>query len=72
MERVNKTRAEKLFKGGETILFIPCKLNPTSPWSIGVEVNTNSTDCSFNELCNAITYYNCNAETGKYLAYYVK
>lgn len=72
MEKVNKTKAKKLFESGKTILFIPHKLNPASPWSMGMEVSADSTDCSFNELCNAIAYYNCNTETGKYLAYYVE
>ncbi|SCJ99956.1 Uncharacterised protein [uncultured Eubacterium sp.] len=74
LERVSKTRAKQLYNNGFSVLFIPCKLNPENNfYNLGIWENIflQGQYNSFEELENAFTFYNCNAETGKYIAFYV-
>jgi hypothetical protein len=72
MERIDKRKARRLFDEGKTILFVHCKLNPNSMWSVGIEATKNvSTDYDFDTFCNAVEFYNCSYETGYYLSYYL-
>jgi len=69
MERIkNKTQAKKLFDAGVEVYAMPCKLNPASPWNTPMLIR-NDISTWDNQLAT-IEYYNCNAETGRYLAFY--
>lgn len=65
-------------KSNLIIYTLPINANPNNPWINGfyeIEVektlaHKDSIDY-YNEI-NEIIYYNCNRETGEYLAYYIK
>ena len=53
---------------GEKVYCLPSKANPWSTWWWPTpEIPT---DRDFDKFCNEYQYYNCNAETGKRLAFY--
>lgn len=80
LKRVRKDTARKLYNEGVTIYVTPCKSNPRGPfadwfeWSLdnfkAREIDTS--DCTFDTLCNQATYYNCNSVVGNYLAFYIR
>ncbi len=74
LTRITKTKARSLYENGNAVLFIPCKLNPKSPWGLGMWEHKDHDGQyeSFDALCNHYEYYNCNAETGSYIAFYVE
>lgn len=69
--RVNKTVARKLYNLGFDVGLCPCKANPETPWGLIGKFNRNGYYDCFDSLVNAFTWYNCNNELGKYVAYYV-
>lgn len=80
--RVNKAAARKVFKSGKIVFALPVNMRIDNMWMppfrvyagehVQYEIDTYGLDGTFDRVLNAITYYNCNNETGKYLAYYVK
>lgn len=70
LKRINKTTARNLFNRGIEILACPCKIDPCNPWGLVFTLETTLTE-NFDTAVNNITYYNCNYETGYYLAYYI-
>lgn len=75
LTRITKTTAKKLYNAGHDVLFIPCNLHPENNfYSLGIWENVNLCGQydSFETLCNYFAAYNCNSETGKYIAFYIK
>lgn len=75
VKRISKTVARKLYNAGYNVLFIPCNLNPENNfYNLGIWENKNLAGQydSFEKLVNSFEYYNCNNETGKYTAFYIK
>ncbi len=71
MQKINKTKALKLFLQGGKIFVVPCKANISNIWVNPFEVKTeNLTKEDFEKFCNSVIYYNCNYEMGYYLNYY--
>lgn len=73
--QINKTAARKRFENGETIYFTPSKMFFDNPWQYPVNVQKNDKwfkDYSFDKICNQYEYYNCDAERGKYIHFFVK
>lgn len=73
--RISKTVARKLYNTGRDVLFIPCNLNPENNfYNLGIWENKKlaSQYDSFEKLVNSFEFYNCNNETGKYTAFYIK
>ena len=82
-QRITKTEALKRFSDGETVYFTPVNCSPCSPVyriSIGmnIEYKTGFMDLKqltdqeyFNYLMSQYSLYNCNAETGYYIAFYI-
>lgn len=71
MTKITKGMAQKLYNEGKEIMVIPDRIKPTSmlaSWMVKPEDNSTS----FEQLCNAIHYYNCSPETGMKLVYYAK
>lgn len=68
----NYTMQKTLFEKNETaiIYIIPSKANLYSEWIsfIKMDVNINNLETKLNEA----SYYNCNAELGNSLHYYIK
>ncbi|MCQ2978073.1 MAG: hypothetical protein MJ232_08670 [archaeon] len=74
-KRINKTAAKKLYDNGGEIYFIPCKLDPDNNfYCLGIWESKflNGQYADFEKLCNYFTSYNCNNETGLYIAFYIR
>ncbi len=75
LKRINKTIARKIYNNGGEVLFIPCLLNPLNNfYCLGIWENKDLQGQydSFDNLVNHFEWYNCNNETGKYTAFYIK
>lgn len=70
-ERVNKTVARRLYNHGMTIYVCAVNVNPNGALG-AIPVNNKDGFSSFDGMVNGAEYYNCNAECGRYLAYYLK
>ena len=74
LKRINKYKARKAYYNGLDVLFIPCRMNPLNrAFNLGIWENKNLDGqySDFTALYNAYSYYNCNNETGKYIAFYI-
>lgn len=70
--RINKTKARNMFMKGQSVLAVPCNLAPRS--TTIANLTPKNGECSeqdFENAINACMYYNCNAETGKQLFFYI-
>lgn len=73
MKRIAQKTAKRYWEKGETIVVVPCNMNPNSPWYSGCRYSkATSEEKDFEKLINAYEYYNCNLETGKYADCYVE
>ncbi len=75
-KRIRKDEARGRFSNGEFIYLCPVKLRPGGPWHPEITI-TNKGHLAgvtedFNKIINRFEYYNCNAETGYYTAYYIR
>ena len=71
-KRISKKAAERAYYDGVTIILTPYKMNPENEFfNLNAAININNCD-TFENAVNAFTFYNCNNETGKYPAYYIK
>lgn len=70
--RIDKRVARRLYDAGEDVLFIPCNMRPDNMWGLGIVENKYllGQEETFDKLVNAYTWYNCNNETGRYIAFY--
>lgn len=69
--RISKATARKLYNAGEEICILPCKMNPENMWWKPMVLQIDEENgASFDGVVNAATFYNCNYETGYYLAFY--
>lgn len=84
-ERISKQQAFKNLLAGEVVGVLPSNMNPSSFWNIPNEWNLasiinlhsyswdeNKPDdkVCFERACNSYKYYNCNAETGRTIAFF--
>ena len=70
--RVSKARARKLWGQGVTVYACPCKLRPGAPWHVETAVHP-VPRANLDTLIIPLLWYSCcNAETGRYLAFYVR
>lgn len=69
--RVTKKQALAAYKSGLTVLLCPVKMRPFTPWRLETYVEKKS-GCEFSASVSGFEYYNCNSETGRYTAFYVK
>lgn len=86
--RVNKRKAETLIIQGKTIICTPSNLRPFGVWGVDTVVNKETLNAQYNykkvksdknilhyyftQFCNSFEFYNCTAETGKYINFYVE
>lgn len=69
--KINVTTATKLFNNGETIYLLPNKVRLDNPWIKPFPINiSTSQGKSLETILASYSYYNCNNETGKTIAYY--
>lgn len=71
LERVSKRKAEKLYNMGFDVVCSPCKMRPEgSPFAMRYTANIARCNSDFIGFCNSFMYYNCSAETGRYISFY--
>lgn len=70
LTRISKTRARVLYSAGSPVIACPCNLRPGAPWHPEAILSPDTGD-TFDQRVNAASYYNCNRDSGRYLAYYV-
>lgn len=71
MMKITKGMAQKLYNEGAEIMIIPDRIKVTSPLASWV-VKPADNSVSFENVCNAIHYYNCSPKTGMTLVFYSK
>lgn len=70
MKRISMTVARRLFNKGIEIYMLPSKGAVGSIWIL--PVNLHKGDSSFDAQVNAYRYYNCSAETGNRIHFYIE
>lgn len=84
--RITRKEARKRYNAGEVVRMCAVKLSPVNMWAVlriatrkpipplrGDGFNTVVAHSrEFDTVVNAFIFYNCNAETGRYPAFYVK
>ena len=68
--RISKQQAKKIYENNGDLYLIPYKLHPESSW--GLLLGPVNTFEPFEKMVQWATWYNCDAERGRYLAFYVK
>ena len=71
MVRITKELCRKMYNAGEEVMIIPDRVKPNSLLAGWVSKPVDNS-VSFQQVCNAIHYYNCSPETGMTLVYYAK
>ncbi len=85
-KRISKPAARKIYNDGGVIRLVPCNIRPVNYWDYYADAQkdqftqvdydgfnaTVARNKEFETVVNAFTYYNCNSETGKYPAFYIK
>lgn len=71
MIKITKGMARKLYNEGVEVMVIPNRIKVDSPLA-GWVTKPQDNSVSFEQMCNAIHYYNCSPETGMTLVYYAK
>ena len=73
MKRINMTQARKLYNEGTNIYLLPSKAVPGSIWILPVRISRDeSNPHDFDGEVNAYRYFNCTAETGKRIHFYIE
>lgn len=84
--RISKKAAEKLYNAGKTVRICAVNVSPVNVWGAYADCNRAEhspvsgdgfntvvpRNRAFETVVNAFTFYNCNAETGKYPAFYIR
>lgn len=70
MKKINKAIARKMYANKKPFIMVPCNMRPDSQFA--VEMKPGWMFRNFDVMYNEFSYYNCNPETGRYIAFYVK
>lgn len=70
MKRISMTVARRLFNKGTEIYMLPSKVAVENIWIL--PTNLHKGDSSFDAQVNAYRYYNCSAETGNRIHFYIE
>ena len=72
-QRINKTKARRLYNEGKEIVLYPININPFSMWAYEfVGDNKLYNYSSFDNMVNEFENYNCVGELGRYTKFYIK
>ena len=66
-EKITKTQARKMHAEGKAVYVTASKVSPYSIWMPPFEIPK---ETDFEKFCGEYWFYNCNAETGKRIAFY--
>lgn len=67
MTRIKKSMARKLFEEGKSVIFCANNMRP----EFGVMISKEDGYNKFDTVVASFSYYNCNAECGWRVAYYI-
>lgn len=67
MMRIKKTMARKLFDEGKPVIFCANNMRP----EFGVIISKEEGYNNFDTVVASFSYYNCNVECGRRVAYYI-
>ena len=70
MVRIYKEEARKRYENGEKIYLLPSKARIGSIWISPIMIIKG--EGTFDSKVNAFSYYNCSAETGRAVHYYIE
>lgn len=70
--RISKREAERRYNAGETVRFCDCKREAFSPIAEDGFNTVVPRNREFETVVNAFRFYNCNGETGRYPAFFVR
>ena len=70
MKRISMATARRLFNNGVEIYMLPSKVTVGNIWIL--PANPHKGDSSFEAHVNEYRYYNCSAETGKRVHFYIE
>jgi len=70
--RVDKRIARKLYNEGKDVFLVPRNMRPDNCWGLGMPINKSNwnTVGTFDTMVAEYAWYNCNNETGRYVAFY--
>jgi len=75
MEKLTLTQVKSLIKKNECafIRLVPSKMSPVGMWRLwhDTEITETTTVEEFEKIVNSFSWYNCTAETGKCVHYYL-
>ena len=69
-KRISKSAARKIYEQNGDLYMIPCNLHPENSW--GLLLGPVATVGTFDRTVTWATYYNCDTERGRYLAFYIR
>ena len=69
-KRISKAAARKIYENHGEIYMCACNVHPEN--SYGLLLGPVNTWYPFDNMVSQATFYNCNAELGQYLAFYVR
>lgn len=73
MKRITMTQARKFYNNGTQIYLMPSKAVPGSIWILPTRISMHDDNPkAFDSEVNAYRYYNCTAETGKRVHFYIE
>lgn len=72
MKQINKAQARKLYEARKPFTMTPCKCRVNGPFTFLMKPEWVDEYGNFDQMVNSFTYYNCNAETGRYPHFYVE
>lgn len=67
--RISKAKARQVYKNS-IVYACPCKMRPFGMMGAGLFIHPDTED--FDSFVNAVEFYNCNYETGRYAVFYMK
>lgn len=70
MKRISMAAARRLFNNGVEIYMLPSKVAVENIWIL--PANLHKGDSSFDVQVSAYRYYNCSAETGNRIHFYIE
>lgn len=74
-KKISKARARRLFLSFKPFIMTASKISPQSELTVTIDEHVSrdyTTEDGFEQLVNEFRYYNCNSETGRGVAFYVK
>ena len=69
MTKIRKNVARNRFVKCKPFIMVPCKLRPE--YGVRISEAACRATFSFDKLCNQFEYYNCNSDSGRYIAFYI-